>query len=134
MTDFDQYRPISIKIDRFRSNLTDFYQNWSKLKSSELSKSAIFGQNRLKLTDNFIKIYGYGCYCLNLGDRPLTGNLSGVEPVDETDALCHKWTKCNRCARHDHDEFCTPETVKYKFDVIGEGGNREVQCTDRKEK
>lgn len=82
--------------------------------------------------EDLTRIYGYGCYCLNLGDRPLTGNLSGVVPVDETDALCHKWTKCNRCAQHDHDEFCTPETVKYKFDVIGKGGDREVQCTDRK--
>jgi len=82
--------------------------------------------------EDLTRIYGYGCYCLNLGDRPLTGNLSGVQPVDETDALCHKWNKCNRCARHDHDETCTPEQRKYKFRVLGEGDQKRVECTDRK--
>ena len=36
--------------------------------------------------DNFytpqqlINTYGYGCYCLNLGDRPLAGTMTGVYP------------------------------------------------------
>ena len=36
--------------------------------------------------DNFytpqqlINTYGYGCYCLNLGDRPLAGIMTGVYP------------------------------------------------------
>ena len=32
-----------------------------------------------------LKFYSYGCYCLNLGDRPLTGILAGYRPQDEID-------------------------------------------------
>jgi len=75
------------------------------------------------------KIYGYGCYCLNRGDRPQTGYFSGVEPVDEVDELCHKWSKCNRCAARDHDDTCTPESTKYKFQVLNRD-TREIKCTN----
>jgi len=32
-----------------------------------------------------LKFYSYGCYCLNIGDRPLTGILSGYQPQDKID-------------------------------------------------
>ena len=31
------------------------------------------------------KFYSYGCYCLNIGDRPLTGILNGFKPHDKVD-------------------------------------------------
>ena len=84
-----------------------------------------------RLTPN-LQIYGYGCYCLNRGDRPQTGYFSGVEPVDEVDELCHKWSKCNRCAARDHDDTCTPESTKYKFQVLNRD-TREIKCTNPEE-
>ena len=35
-----------------------------------------------------MKTYGYGCYCLNLGDRPLAGVMTGVYPVDDKAQSC----------------------------------------------
>jgi len=73
-----------------------------------------------------MKVYGYGCYCLNLGDRPLSGIMTGVYPVDEKDMHCFEFTKCNRCVTFDHGPDCTPEQVNYNFDIV----NDEVVCTD----
>merc|ERR1712193_520539 len=64
---------------------------------------------------NFTKIYGYGCYCLNLGERPMTGMVQGVEPVDEIDRVCQKYTQCIKCLKHDHGDSCQPETVSIHF-------------------
>ena len=33
-----------------------------------------------------LRFYAYGCYCLNLGDRPLAGIMTGMEPADLLDA------------------------------------------------
>ena len=33
----------------------------------------------------FFRFYAYGCYCLNLGDRPLAGVMTGMYPVDTLD-------------------------------------------------
>ena len=46
--------------------------------------------------DNFytpqqlINTYGYGCYCLNLGDRPLAGIMTGVYPGNFYSLKCSK--------------------------------------------
>ena len=40
-----------------------------------------------------MKVYGYGCYCFNLGDRPLSGIMTGVYPVDNKDMHCFEFTK-----------------------------------------
>lgn len=77
--------------------------------------------------DDLMKIYGYGCYCLNLGDRPLSGMMSGVIPVDDVDEMCFRWTKCNRCATIDYGETCSPESVKYRFTVRGDD---DIICQD----
>lgn len=77
--------------------------------------------------EQLTSIYGYGCYCLNLGDRPLSGMMTGVEPVDDVDELCFQWTKCNRCTTFDHGDQCTPETVKYNFKI---GKADTITCTD----
>ena len=64
--------------------------------------------------DQWIKIYGYGCYCLNLGDSPMSGSTHGVSAVDDTDRHCQKWTRCNKCASIDTgNKECKPETVNY---------------------
>lgn len=78
--------------------------------------------------EELTKVYGYGCYCLNLGDTPLSGNSNyGGVPVDETDRMCFDWTKCNRCAKIDFkDQDCSAETTKYKFGVDGD----EIICKD----
>ena len=73
-----------------------------------------------------MKVYGYGCYCLNLGDRPLSGIMTGVYPVDPQDLHCFEFTKCNRCVTFDFGPDCTPEQVNYDFDIV----NDEVVCTD----
>jgi len=78
--------------------------------------------------EDLTKIYGYGCYCLNLGDRPLSGMMSGVVPVDEVDHMCFKWTKCNRCASMDHGESCSAETTKYRFRINAQ--TEDIICTD----
>ena len=62
---------------------------------------------------NYHRTYGYGCYCLNLGDKPMTGMVSGVEPVDEMDRHCYKYTQCIKCLRMDHNSDCKPETTTY---------------------
>ena len=73
--------------------------------------------------DNYLKTYGYGyrkifeifqqirknwssqffpfdsvksffrCYCLNLGEKPMSGMVSGVEPIDELDHHCYRYTQ-----------------------------------------
>ena len=63
--------------------------------------------------DQLMKTYGYGCYCLNLGDRPLAGVMTGVYPVDEKDKHCFEFTRCNRCVTFDFGPDCTPEQVEY---------------------
>ena len=73
------------------------------------------------------QIYGYGCYCLNLGDRPLSGMMSGVVPVDDVDHMCFKWTKCNRCASMDHGDSCSAETTKYRFRI--NANTEDIICT-----
>ena len=61
---------------------------------------------------DLMKLHGYGCYCLNLGDRPLSSSTYGVDPRDEIDQLCRSWTRCNKCSGIDIDG-CTPETKGY---------------------
>lgn len=67
--------------------------------------------------EQLTKTYGYGCYCLNLGDRPLSGIMTGVEPVDKKDHHCFQFTRCNRCVTFDYGPDCTPEQIDYKFDI-----------------
>ncbi|CBY39064.1 unnamed protein product [Oikopleura dioica] len=70
---------------------------------------------------NYTKIYGYGCYCLNLGERPMTGMVQGVEPIDEIDRVCQKYTQCVKCLKHDHGDSCQPESVNYEFSTSDDG-------------
>ena len=32
-----------------------------------------------------LRFYSYGCYCLNIGDRPMTGVMAGYRPQDQID-------------------------------------------------
>ena len=68
--------------------------------------------------DQLMKTYGYGCYCLNLGDRPLAGIMTGVYPVDNKDKHCFEFTRCNRCVTFDFGPDCTPEQVPYDVRLI----------------
>lgn len=85
--------------------------------------------------DNFytpqqlLNTYGYGCYCLNLGDRPLAGIMTGVYPVDAKDRHCFEFTRCNRCVTFDYGEACTPEQVAYDFEITEDN---DVICTNSK--
>jgi hypothetical protein len=77
------------------------------------------------------KIYGYGCYCLNRGDQPQLGDLTGVQPMDEVDNFCLKWNKCNRCASVDrNDKECTPGLKEYTFNF--DEPTQKITCTNRK--
>merc|ERR1712193_298516 len=90
--------------------------------------SPIFGEKRwsqfrdvfLSFYDQktMLSVYGYGCYCLNLGDRPLSGAMAGVIPVDDKDRHCFEFTKCNRCVTFDHGPDCTPEQINYNYELV----------------
>lgn len=77
--------------------------------------------------EQLIKTYGYGCYCLNLGDRPLAGIMTGVFPVDKKDKHCFEFTRCNRCVTFDFGPECTPEQISYDFEITADD---EVICKD----
>jgi hypothetical protein len=79
--------------------------------------------------DQLMQLYGYGCYCLNLGDRPLSGIMTGVDPVDPKDEVCYNFTKCNRCVTFDYGDECTPEQTDYKFEMVED----EMVCTDQED-
>lgn len=57
--------------------------------------------------------YGYGCYCLSLGDRPMSGSTFGRPPVDAKDSHCYDWQQCNKCARIDEGSDCISELTNY---------------------
>ena len=57
--------------------------------------------------------YGYGCYCLSLGDRPMSGNTFGRTPVDAKDTHCYNWQQCAKCAKVDHGSDCLSELTNY---------------------
>lgn len=80
--------------------------------------------------DQLMKTYGYGCYCLNLGDRPLAGIMTGVYPVDDKDKHCFEFTRCNRCVTFDYGPDCTPEQIEYDFEI---SENDEVTCLHPKD-
>lgn len=46
-------------------------------------------KSEFKDHNDLLNFYSYGCYCLNLGDRPLTGILGGYKPTDEIDEYEH---------------------------------------------
>lgn len=58
--------------------------------------------------------YGYGCYCLNLGDRPMSGSTFGRPPVDEKDRHCYDLQQCNKCAKIEHGSQCLSELTNYQ--------------------
>lgn len=70
----------------------------------------------------FLQAYGYGCYCLNLGETPMSGMVQGIAPKDAKDEVCQKYTQCLKCAKIDHGDNCTPEnrayTVRCYYDWI----------------
>lgn len=71
------------------------------------------------------KYWSYGCNCLSLGDRPLSGQGFGI-PVDALDGTCKKYKDCMRCAKEEYGKDCTNENTRYNFAVQG----NEVICTD----
>jgi len=81
--------------------------------------------------EQLTKTYGYGCYCLNLGDRPLSGTMTGVVPVDDKDMHCFQFTRCNRCVTFDFGPDCTPEQIIYNFDI--DMDTNDVTCLDPKD-
>lgn len=85
--------------------------------------------------EQLAKTYGYGCYCLNLGDRPLAGIMTGrtlynynikynvfvllgVVPVDSKDMHCFQFIRCNRCVAFDYGPDCTPEQIAYDVSIL----------------
>ena len=70
---------------------------------------------------DFNKLYGYGCYCSNIGSgtgqRQTSGRIGSemsADPIDEKDALCKSWSMCVRCAQHDFGDQCSTN-VNYKY-------------------
>lgn len=71
------------------------------------------------------KFWGYGCNCLNLGDRPLSSPGYGF-PQDALDRTCKQYKDCLKCARQTFGETCIHELEKYRFSIQ----DGEVTCTD----
>merc|ERR1711990_1187242 len=71
------------------------------------------------------KYWAYGCNCLILGDRPMSGPGHGP-PVDALDTVCKAYKDCAKCARMEFGEMCIGEFVKYKYAYK----NDEVTCRD----
>ncbi|CBY36796.1 unnamed protein product [Oikopleura dioica] len=82
--------------------------------------------NSLYTPSQLTRAYGYGCYCLNLGDRPLSGTMTGVYPMDAKDQHCFDFVRCNRCVTFDFGPECTPEQVAYEFVQNGTS----ITCTN----
>ncbi|CAG5082110.1 Oidioi.mRNA.OKI2018_I69.PAR.g10033.t1.cds [Oikopleura dioica] len=66
---------------------------------------------------DLMEIYSYGCYCLSMGDRPLSGTNANRPPVDARDEQCKAWTTCYKCARIDVNKNCQPERVNYSWSM-----------------
>lgn len=79
-------------------------RRWSQVKSMFL---ALYDKQDL------YDFYGYGCYCLNLGDRPLSGITFGRTPIDMKDTHCFKWQQCTACAKIDEGSDCISEMTNY---------------------
>ena len=71
---------------------------------------------------DFNKLYGYGCYCSNIGSGTgarldnggRIGSEMSADPIDDKDALCKSWSMCLRCAQHDFGDQCST-SVNYKY-------------------
>lgn len=88
------------------------------------------------------KLMGYGCNCLQMGDRILSGQthldtLNGDThpgaPVDLIDGICQSYKQCVKCAMEKHDD-CTPEFLggskkRYQMTVPTQP-NGEITCTN----
>ena len=57
------------------------FQN--KFRKIDQAKFSYFG---------YVKSF-FRCYCLNLGEKPMSGMVSGVEPIDELDHHCYRYTQ-----------------------------------------
>ena len=81
----------------------------------------------------FLQLYGYGCYCLNLGGSPMSGlnELNGVKPMDDIDRTCFHWTRCNRCAAIDYGEKCKAEDRSYDFEI--DPDTKDITCKGKKD-
>lgn len=76
---------------------------------------------------DFLDFYGYGCYCLSLGDRPMSANSFARTPVDEKDNHCYQYALCNKCAKIDNDKTCISEMTTYGYSV----DNGEITCKNK---
>ncbi|CAG5081628.1 Oidioi.mRNA.OKI2018_I69.PAR.g9927.t1.cds [Oikopleura dioica] len=117
VTAFDEYRK---EVD-LETSEEGFYRSRHQIQPRRMKQLAAQLVERHGFA-NYTKIYGYGCYCLNLGERPMSGMVQGVEPVDEIDQVCQKYTQCVKCLKHDHGDYCQPESINYEyyFDENGE--------------
>jgi len=79
--------------------------------------------------DEFYDFYGYGCYCLSLGDRPMSANSFQRQPVDEKDSHCYQYALCNKCAKIDNDHTCISEMTNYGFNV--DENSKEITCKNK---
>jgi hypothetical protein len=62
------------------------------------------------------KMWSYGCHCMFLGDRPMSGMGSG-KPVDTFDKVCQEYKNCQKCAREEHGETCIGEFINYDMNI-----------------
>jgi len=102
-----------ISTDRFNPNVET--KRWQQVKGMFLS---------LYSKQDLYNFYGYGCYCLNLGDRPMSGSTFGRSPVDEKDRHCYDLQQCNKCAKIEHGSQCLSELTNYQYEV----SNGQITC------
>jgi len=109
--------PVVSSGSRLSRKFTNFRNMWQE-----------YGYTPQQLTN----LYGYGCYCLNLGGSPMSGlnELNGVKPMDDIDRTCFHWTRCNRCAAIDHGEKCKAEDRSYDFEI--DPDTKDITCKEKK--
>ena len=65
-----------------------------------------------------MSLWGYGCHCVFLGDRPMS-EMGHGHPVDELDRSCRSYKECQKCVREKQGETCIAELRKYKWNPVG---------------
>ena len=85
---------------------------------------------------------GYGCNCMQIGDRPLSGPtqyaiVNGERvtypgaPIDDIDTICQSYKQCVKCAMEKHagclPEFTGSVSGRYQMTVPNTPGG-EITC------
>ncbi len=124
--------PVVSSGSRLSRKFTNFRNMWLEYGYTPQQLTNVIFLSILVPIFILFQLYGYGCYCLNLGGSPMSGlnELNGVKPMDDIDRTCFHWTRCNRCAAIDHGEKCKAEDRSYDFEI--DPDTKDITCKGKK--